>query len=263
MDLEKLYSENKGLLIHWAQHYAGACNGNAIVDVDDLIQAGFFGLVDASYSYDKEKGSWSTWASYHIRNHMIETLGLRSAATSYRVTDENGHSYRRLYKTASLDSPAYPSDDACDVSLADTVPDDSLPDMEERAEALDTARVVREAVAALDSPEMQRSIVEYFFKSKTFKQIADEQGETVNTIRNLCNKGLRRLRQARSIRQLSDTWIDRETRFHAHKGVTAFWSSGSSVVEDAVMWREELRGGRPLERLDMFVYEWQHSGANA
>lgn len=263
MDLNKLYNENKGLLWHWARRYAGLCEQMPEIDVEDLAQAGFFGLIDALQTFNADAGAWSTWASYHIRRHMMETLGLRSASTSYRVTDEHGHVRRRLYKIASLDSPAYPSDDSCDVSLADTVPDESLPDMEERAEALDTARVVREAVAALDSPEMQRSIVEYFFKSKTFKQIADEQGETVNTIRNLCNKGLRRLRQARSIRQLSDTWIDRETRFHAHKGVTAFWSSGSSVVEDAVMWREELRGGRPLDRLDMFVYEWQHSGANA
>lgn len=245
MDLEKLYSENKGLLIHWAQHYAGACNGNAIVDVDDLIQAGFFGLVDASYSYDKEKGSWSTWASYHIRNHMIETLGLRSAATSYRVTDENGHSYRVMYKTASLDSPAYPSDDACDISLADTIADDSLQDMAERAEALDTARIVREAVAALESADVRRVIVGHYFENKTLTSIANAQGEPRNTVRNLCNQGLRKLRQARSIRNLlSPGWLDLETRFHAHKGVKSFWSTRSSVVEDAVILREKILSSR-------------------
>lgn len=262
MDLNRLYTENKGLLWHWARHYAGLCEQMPEVDVEDLAQAGFFGLVDALQGFNADAGSWSTWASFHIRRHMQEALGLRSATTSYVVTDKNGHTRRHLYKVSSLDAPAYTSDD-CDLSLVDTIPDDALPDLEERSELLDNARIVREAVAALDSPEQRRFIVEYFFKSKTFKQIADEQGETVNTIRNLCNKGLRRLRQARSIRQLSDTWIDRETRFHAHKGVSAFWSSGSSVVEDAVMWREEQRGGHPLDRLDMFVYEWQHSGANA
>lgn len=262
MDLNKLYTENKGLLWHWARRYAGLCEQMPEIDVEDLAQAGFFGLVDALQGFNAEAGSWSTWASFHIRQHMRTALGLRSATTSYVVRDENGHTRRHLYKVSSLDAPAYTSDD-CDLSLMDTIPDDALPDLEERSELLDDARIVREAVAALDSPEMQRSIVEYFFKNKTFKQIADEQGETVNTIRNLCNKGLRRLRQARSIRQLSDTWIDRETRFHAHKGVTAFYSSGSSVVEDAVLWREELRGGRPLDRLDMFVNEWQHSDANA
>lgn len=44
------------------------------------------------------------------------------------------------------------------------------------------------------------------------------------------------------IRQIHrERCIDQETSFLAHKGVKAFWSSHSSVVEDAVLWRENQR----------------------
>lgn len=47
---------------------------------------------------------------------------------------------------------------------------------------------------------------------------------------------IRDLRKDKRIRLLA---LDQETRFHAHKGVQAFYTTGSSVVEDAVIWRDE------------------------
>lgn len=225
MNLEKLYSENKGMLHLWAKRYAWLCEDRPHVDAADLAQAGFLGLVEAAQTYDPEKGGWFSWASFYIRNHMKDALGLRTRSGSCKCT--------------SLDAPAYADDD---LALLDTIPDDTLPDMEQEVEISDTARIIREAVESLDDEGARLAIVEYYFKNKTLKRIADERGESVNAVRRLHGKGLRRLRQARTIRQLSPEYIlDLETRFHAHKGVMSFWSTHTSVVEDAVLLRERIR----------------------
>ena len=57
-------------------------------------------------------------------------------------------------------------------------------------------------------------------------------GISCSELRRRYEGGLRDLRKNRRLIAL-----DRETRFHASKGVQAFLSSGSSVVEDLVEWR--------------------------
>lgn len=225
-----LLRNNQKLIWYWVRHYARACWGLAVVDVDDLFQSGFLGVVEAQNSYDPDKGSWGTWASYFIRKKMLEEMGFRNA------------NRRKLDWALSLHSPAYPSDDECNVALLDTIEDTTLPNMEETVEAYDTARIVREAVEKLESPEVRQTISEYYFAGKTMRQIAETQGETVSTVRKLHGQGLRSLRKARNVRSLFDSWMDRETCFHAHKGVAAFWNTHSSVVEDAVIMRERLLG---------------------
>ena len=47
----------------------------ASVEVDDLIQAGMIGLIEASRSYDAEQGaSFETYASIRIRGAMIDEI---------------------------------------------------------------------------------------------------------------------------------------------------------------------------------------------
>ena len=47
----------------------------ASVEIDDLIQAGMMGLIEASRSYDAEQGaSFETYASIRIRGSMIDEI---------------------------------------------------------------------------------------------------------------------------------------------------------------------------------------------
>lgn len=65
---------------------------------------------------------------------------------------------------------------------------------------------------------------------------------SVPQVQRLRRSALNQLVRDKRIRQIHrERCLDRETRFHAHKGVKAFWSSRSSVVEDAVLWRESQR----------------------
>ena len=74
---EELYQENRGLLRLVAWRYAAACQRDRAVSVEDLTQAGFFGLIQASKTFDPDKGSWATWAAWAITDEIYKALGLR------------------------------------------------------------------------------------------------------------------------------------------------------------------------------------------
>jgi len=242
MELCRLYVDNERLLWYWVRRYAGFCVNRATVDMEDLFQSAYLGLVEASSTYDQQKGaSWGTWAAYYVRNAIRDTLGLHSAKDTYTVVLPDGTIKRRRYYVDSLDAPAYASDD-CDVSLMETVPDDSLPNVEECAIRDDNAARVRAALDAIDNSEARHVMVERYFRNKPMTVIAAEQGVPYRRTKSMHDEALRMLAKDKGMRSLMrERELEQRTRFHAHKGVGSFWSSGSSVVEDAVMWREQQR----------------------
>lgn len=211
--------EGRGLVLYWAKRYAPLLQGRAAVDFDDLTQAGFLGLLEAAQTFDGSKGAWSTWASVYIRRAMLNALGVR----------------RNAPEMLSLDAPAYAGED-CDVSLADTIPDDSLPDPDARLLQDELSQTVRQAVRRL--PEDQRRVAQlHGLQGRSFATCDRLLGLNPGKALTIGRKAYKTLHgQLRS--------LDEQTRFHAHKGVQAFHSSGSSVVEDAVIWREEQRIGK-------------------
>lgn len=241
MDLDKLYHENKGLVWKWARQYAGICADRADVDVEDLAQAGFIGMLDAVETYDPERGAWSAWASYYIRTAMLDVLGFRSNKNTYTVIAADGTEIRRHHVCISLDAPAY-GDDDCDVSLMETTADDSIPDVHESLFASEDARMIRAAVADLEKTEVRQAATEHYLRGKPLATIALERGITPRDVQNMCRRAIRKLSVDRRIRAIyNERRLDAETRFTAHKGIKGFWNSRSSIVEDAVIWREENR----------------------
>lgn len=75
---EELYRDNVRLLWYLARKYAPACALDRAVDVDDLVQAGFFGLIRAKETFDENKGkTWAGWAAWHVKREFEKTLGMR------------------------------------------------------------------------------------------------------------------------------------------------------------------------------------------
>lgn len=216
-DLETLYQDNKGLLWHWANHYTPLCT--PAVDVEDLAQAGFLGLVRASETYQEEHAAWSTWASYHIRSTMQEALG-----------------GRKQRSTISLDEPAYADEDT---PLVETLADENSPDAEGILLDVEERRCVREAVARLKDDDVRRAYEYTYFRGLTRVQTAGAMGVSTNQVTHLIRKGRNQLSRDQRLRAVAD--LDERTRFHAHKGVAAFNRDWTSTVEAAVIWREEMR----------------------
>ena len=71
----------------------------ASVEIDDLIQAGMIGLLEASRSYDAEQGaSFETYASIRIRGSMIDEI--RRGAPDASVIVDRGEAIRRTVLAA-------------------------------------------------------------------------------------------------------------------------------------------------------------------
>ena len=53
-------STHKGLVYHIAKQYLKVCEYDRAIDIDDLAQAGYIGLMQAVQTYDETKSSFST-----------------------------------------------------------------------------------------------------------------------------------------------------------------------------------------------------------
>lgn len=262
MDFNRLYDDHIGLVYKWVRRYAGLCQDRGDVDPEDLMHAGFCGMCEALETFKPGNGTWSTWASYYIRSAIRKALGLHTSKLYYTVIVD-GVPVRKRFCVHSLDAPAYGSDD-CDVSLVETIADDSIPAADEALFQDEDAKAVRAAVESLSDPDLRLAITERYFGGKSLKAIADAQGLSPQRIRQQCGKAIRQLAKDKRIRQIwKDRSLDEETRFICRKSVKSFFSSGSSSVEDQVLWREKQRNMRKPDRLDALVEEWNQYNAGA
>ena len=70
---EKLVEENLGLVERLAWHYRGRVGRFA--EIEDLLQAGYLGLVDASQRYSRREGvTFAAYAAIRIRGAIIDQL---------------------------------------------------------------------------------------------------------------------------------------------------------------------------------------------
>lgn len=218
---EKLYADNRALLWYFANRYANAIQTRGDIDVDDLFQSGFFALVEASESYSADKGSWGSWASYYIRKTIRECVGLRG---------------KKQITTASLDAQL--SEDS-DTTIADTIPDESLAPSDSQIIASETRKAIEQALEAVKSEKARLALRFVYLEGNSYAQAAQRIGVNPNSLGALLSNG--RVSMHRNAKLRKSLNLDAETRFIAHKGLQAFRNSGSSVVEDAVIWREEQR----------------------
>lgn len=229
---EELYRQNRGLLWTLANRWREACERDRAVSVDDLAQAGFFGLVKAAQSFDPTAGkSWASWAGWYIVREFEYALCLR-----------DGKPTRPHTSAAALDAPLS-EDSAEGATLGDLLADETLPEIDAGPLLDELRQTVRGAVERLEKG--QRDVVQASgLEGKTYGQTAEALGIGVEQVRSLRQKAFTQLRRDRKLRALADEQLDEMTRFHAHKGLTAFERDWTSVTEGAALWRIEQRQGR-------------------
>lgn len=220
---ESFYLDNCGLIRFWARIYGKWLENSAVVDIDDLMQAGALGLMQAEKTYQPDKGAWSSWASFYIRAAMLAALEM--------------HGGKPAPIAVSLDAPTHTKNgDPSDVTLLETIVDTSCPDMDDLLLENEVVQTVREVVAAL--PEDQQRITRlHDLQGNSYAACDHMLDLEPGTARRINSRTLRQLAKNRKLRAL--VAIDQETIFYRYKGVYAFNSSGSSVVEDVVIWRME------------------------
>lgn len=87
-----LYSVNQALIRKVAQKLAHIDNA---VGLEDLMQEGFFAIVDAVTTYDEDRGSWQQALTWELKRRFQQAIPSR----------------RRRTKTVSLDTPVGEDDE--------------------------------------------------------------------------------------------------------------------------------------------------------
>lgn len=204
-----------------AQRYSYMHEMDPSIDLDDLVQYGYMGLIEAAETYQDDKdASFFTWAFWCIR---------RSIQSGVRPSAKKAHR-----DTISLDAPVSASEPE-DGSMIDNLQDLSLKDLGDLAADDDLHHAV---MAALDDlPTSEKDAIRWKYLSglpagEALRTSGMTQAEYSSNIR----KGIRKLQNYRYRLQ---HYIDENTRYFQHVGVETFIRTRTSSVESAVLWRAE------------------------
>ena len=218
-----LWERNKGLISKIAKRYTSIINERGDCDFDDLMQVGFFGIHRAADEYSPERGAkFSTFAVFFIKREMRRTLGI---LTSKRDAS--------LYADP-LDAPLY--GDGHNTTLLDSMaaPEDN----ENTIEQEELRAAVHAAVGRMKNDAARRTIEACYFAGTSTAQQAEAEDTSQQNINERLHKGYRELYHDPELHSWA---VDYEyTNLHRHKGVRAFKSSRSSVVEDIVLQAEDI-----------------------
>lgn len=203
------------------------------VELDDLLQAGFIGMVKAINAFDSTSGfQFTTFLDKHLSNEARQLLGIR------------GKKRDSILYAISMDKPMSTGEES-DQTLLDTLEDKALTytyeDMIDGVDKQADIQAIFNQVKQLTEIE-QEIFEERFLEGLTVKEIANNHGFNQERVRSTINRSISKIRRSKTIRLMSrEQYVDRNTNFYARKGLQGFKTSFSSVVEDSVVLREIIR----------------------
>lgn len=216
--------QHSGLVYTIARRYLGACEHDPAIDIDDLMQTGFIGLMQAASTYDDTRGSFANWAAFYIRQEIRLMLSLHRKQPRVRMLE------------LSLDAPLSEGEEP---TLGDTVASDM--DIEADVQQQEVVQAVRVAVDRL--PEGQRMLVCLCdLQGRSLRDVARVCGLPLNMAKNTRKKGQNTLFFDKNLRALTtEDKLDKTTNWHQHVGIANYRSTWVSSTEALVFQREERR----------------------
>lgn len=239
-------------------------------DCEDAMQNAYFGLYEAVKGFDESKGyKFLTYAKYHIqaaiqrgklkcsdlpeyvysqrrqilrkRSELMQSLGRYPTQAELALKmNMDVKTVNYILNVAKPIKSIYENVKGVDnLTVGDTIPDNRI-DFENTIAAADERACVRAVVEEL--PEAEKEIIKLsYFEGLPYSVIAQQIDKSVEWVRQLKRKGLRKLRHPRISRRLLDEDIDRRTLFYNHRGVSAFNTTWTSSTEQTVLQREYFR----------------------
>ena len=198
------------------------------MEIDDLIQNGYFALLAAMKQYDPEKGSFTTYLAHWLRNKFQEAIG----RTDRKRLD-------MLNRCKSFDELIDPSDPEGD-TIFDLIPDphDDTGELIDRLYNDGLHEALEKSLAMIPQGEAD-TIRAAYWEEKDLTTIAAETGTTFGEIRNSQARALRHLRKGPASADLM-RYLDARTDFYMRGSLFDFNRTHSSVVETLVIRREGL-----------------------
>lgn len=204
------------------------------VEVDDLIQEGYFAMLDAVKGFKPEMGyKFMTFLDYPILNRFNALTGLRTA----------GGRNEPLNNCSSLDEPV--SEEMEAITLGDTLKDENsiLPfDEFEEKEGRKGLHIALENGMQELTEEQRATIQCRYFKKKTLEKTGHVLDCSRERVRQHEQKALRTFRKPRIARTLLPFLHDEmEARAYRGTGLTAFKNTGASSTERTVEYVDDLK----------------------
>ena len=180
--LPLLWEKNERLIIQLILKAVGSRTLPAHIDIDDIMQCGYFAMLAAVKAYKPSEYKFTAYLSYSVKNAVNEAIHGKSRRPKNAPPVI---SYNQMIT----------GDDGNTTELLELLPDKGKEnDIIEPIELDDLQLKVREAISEL--PERQNYVIlHHYFYGRTLAEIAAEQGYSLETIRQQERQALRALRK--------------------------------------------------------------------
>ena len=139
-----------------ATRWLRAFEGSGGVELDDLEQSAFIGLLKAVQTWKPESGAFSTWYTIQLKAVFVEAYGMRTK----RTREDPLNKYH-----LSLDTPLDENEDGS-FTIADVLPDEAAEEAFEDIEQRDFRQAVQAALAQLTDAQRDAIISEFWLGQK-------------------------------------------------------------------------------------------------
>lgn len=224
--LKKLWKNNRGIIIQMAGRWPRVDG----VDFDDLLQSGFLAVAEAAERFDPTKGKFTTCLEIYLKKYFSLCNSTASGWT-------RGQYQRGVMPPRSLNEAIY-SGDGDEIELLDTIasPEDLQGEAEERIYRVELHNALEKVLATLP-PEHGKAVRLRYLCGCTYEMAGVRMGLSGQGVRWNVASALRELRHPRNRERLRQ-FLDGETNFYRHSGVSAFNTTFTSDVEKICMSRE-------------------------
>jgi RNA polymerase sporulation-specific sigma factor len=215
-------AEHRGLVYHIARQYRAVCLYDRAADTEDLVQAGYIGLMRAVQTYDESKGIFSSWAVIHIKLEMRKVLGI------------NHGKQRADMGAASLNEVVPGTEDS---TLLDTL--EAPVDIEGDFDHAELVEGVRTAVGLL--PDSQSTLVRmHDLQGKGLAEAGNRCGLEPPVAYQAHRNAIKKLRRDPRLLALAKAHhLDRRTNWYHHVSSKQYKSTWMSSTEAIAFWREQ------------------------
>ncbi len=267
-NMEKLYTQNKGLIAKAARHFSG------YGEMEDLMQEGYFGLKTAAEQWKPDGGA--NFASYaylrleaamrryleesgsviRLPSHQIARIARYQKALSdfqskyfrdpsaremARFMNLSESQIEQLQKDAQILKPRSTSEAiGDDLSLGDTLesPDDEIEDLLDQINREELSKLLWSMVDELEDKESKVLRLRYK-QNLTLKESGRELGCSIESVRSTEQKALRKMRRPKNRRRLDPFIQDRITTMAYHTSMGAYKAAGASAQERVILFLDE------------------------
>lgn len=155
-DVLALWGMCRRYAMQQATRWLRAFESSGGVELDDLEQSAFIGLLKAVQTWKPESGAFSTWYTIQLKAVFVEAYGTRTK----RTREDPLNKYH-----LSLDTPLDENEDGS-FTIADILPDERAEAEFEDIEQRDFQQAVQAALAQLPNAQRDAIISEFWLGQK-------------------------------------------------------------------------------------------------